>query len=139
MLTKHHDSSGTPNAALHLHDDHLAFGHRFNDLCERAATGDWHELDEVWTGFMTDIERHLGFEEQQIFPRYSEGSPDRSAVARRLLDQHAEMRRMLDSIGLQIQLKEVRAATIEAFTALMREHASVEDTSVYPWAVLADV
>ena len=127
------------SAGGHLHADHVRFAATFDDLCERARTGDWHELDEVWSGFTAEMERHLRFEEEQLIPMYARESPACRACAARLLADHAEFRRMLDLIGLEIQLKEVRAPTVQEFTALLHRHAEVEDRTLYPWAVRADL
>lgn len=136
MTRRDHDGD-LAGAARRLHADHLAFDRRFDDLCERARAGDWHELDEVWSAFVGDVERHLAFEEEQLFPAFSRRDPEGRALTLRLLEQHARLRRTLEAIGLQIQLKEIRAATIEATTALMREHAGVENATIYPWAARA--
>lgn len=127
-------SSELADAARHLHDDHRAFTARFDNLCDRARSGDWHELDEVWSSFTADIEAHLAFEETQLFPGYRAQSPACGALVHRLCNQHAEFRELLARIGLQIQLKEIRPATIEAFTALMSEHARIESDTIYAWA-----
>jgi iron-sulfur cluster repair protein YtfE (RIC family) len=121
-------------AAQHLHDDHHAFTERFDNLCDRARSGDWHELDEVWSSFTADLEAHLAFEEAQLFPGFGAQGAACRVLVRRLCDQHVEFRELLASIGLQIQLKEIRPATIETFTALMRDHAALESDTIYPWA-----
>ena len=51
-----------------LREDHRDFDLRFDDLCNRARAGDWHELDEVWSRFAQDLEAHLAFEERELFP-----------------------------------------------------------------------
>lgn len=124
-------------AARHLHDDHRGFDERFADLCDRARSGDWHELDQVWSSFTADLEAHLAFEEAQLFPGFAAQGPACQVLVCRLCDQHVEFRELLTSIGLQIQLKEIRPATIEAFTALLREHAALESDTIYPWAARA--
>lgn len=131
MTTKHgHDAT---SRARRLRDDHDRFARSFTDICARAEGGDWRDLDEVWRAFTADIEAHLAFEEAELFPRFAAVDPTCRALVQRLTGEHTEIRRSLDVLGLQIQLKEIRAATIEAFVELMRSHAELEDRRLYPW------
>lgn len=128
--TPNHDPTST---AHRLREDHRRFARTFTDLCERANSGDWHDLDEVWRAFTEDLEAHLAFEENELFPGFSAQNPTCRALVQRLTGEHTEIRRNLDVLGVQIQLKEIRAATIEAFIELMRVHAELEDRRLYPW------
>lgn len=135
MTTTHtHDAVST---ARRLREDHSRFSRTFTDICERARGGDWRDLDAVWRAFTADIEAHLSFEEDELFPGFSEQSPTSRALVRRLTGEHGEIRRNLDVLGLQIQLKEIRAVTVEAFIELMRAHAALEDSHLYPWVAHA--
>lgn len=132
--TPEHDAA---SRTRRLREDHRRFARTFNDVCERARGGDWHDLDEVWRSFTADIEAHLAFEETELFPEFSAENPSCRALVQRLAGEHSEIRRNLDVLGVQIQLKEIRAATIEAFIELMRSHAQLEDRRLYPWIARA--
>ena len=119
--------------ARRLRDDHLAFETRFDALRNRAEAGAWRELDADWSPFVRDLEDHLRFEEAQVFPEYSRWGPECRDLVDALSAQHAEILRALESLGLQIQLHEIRATTIERFVDLMRKHAEIENARVYPW------
>lgn len=119
--------------ARRLHDDHLAFEKRFDAMCNCAEVGAWRELDADWSSFVRDIEEHLRFEEAQVFPEYSRWNPECRDLVDALSAQHAEILRLLESLGLQLQLHEIRATTIERFVELMRKHAEIENARIYPW------
>jgi iron-sulfur cluster repair protein YtfE (RIC family) len=123
-----------PRAVQHLREDHDAFEQRFDDLCARARTDDWRYLDEVWDTFVDDIEVHFAFEEEVLFPVLAEKSPDDRAVVDRLLAEHAEVRSTLQQLGVQIQLHEIRAETIDRLVTQLRTHAALERERLYPWA-----
>ena len=133
--THNHDVT---SRARRLREDHIRFARTFDDICERARGGDWHDLDEVWQAFTADVEAHLAFEETELFPGFSAQNPTCLALVQRLAGEHTEIRRNLDVLGVQIQLKEIRAVTIEAFIALMRAHADLEDRRLYPWIANAE-
>jgi hemerythrin-like domain-containing protein len=119
--------------AERLRSEHILFDRRFEELCERADGGDWRDLDAVWGRFSEDLEQHLDFEEDQVFPPFAARGPDCRSLSEALVAQHMEIRALLDVLGLQIQLKEIRAATIHAFTELLHKHAAVENAQIYPW------
>ena len=127
---------GAGRAARRLHDDDIDFERRFDDLCARAQMGDWHELDEVWGAFAADVEAHLAFEEDVLFPAFAKQSTDCRKLVNRLDVEHAVIRELLEEIGLSIQLHVIRVWTIEVFVELMREHAEVENERLYPWVEL---
>lgn len=126
--------SNTSHTASRLSEDHRTFEKRFDDLCKRAREGDWYDLDRVWRVFAGDVERHLALEETELFPRYCRQGADCRSLVEELVAQHREIRRLLEELGVQIQLKAVRAPMIEAFVDLLRRHAALENARIYPWA-----
>jgi hemerythrin-like domain-containing protein len=127
--------SPDPAAIGQLRDDHVLLEQRFRDVCARAHC-DWQELDKVWDEFAQDVRAHLEFEETMLFPRLPADAPTVRALLDTLRAQHAEIRRQLEAIGVEIQLHGIRARTVDAFIELMRRHAALEDESLYPWALV---
>lgn len=121
-------------AAEHLRQDHLAFRDQFADICGRARSGDWRDLDDAWGGFAENVRDHLAFEERELFGAYAERDEDSRVLVDRLRAEHDEIRRGLDEIGIEIQLKSIRVRTIDAFVAAMQRHAAIENAHLYPWA-----
>ncbi len=121
------------STADHLRTDHLEFRARFADVCGRARTGDWRDLDDVWSALAKALREHLAFEEREMFEDYAAQDAGSRALIDRLREEHDQIRRDLDELGIEIQLKCIRAATIDAFVALMKRHAELENTHLYPW------
>jgi hypothetical protein len=133
MLTPN-DTPDLAAAASHLRDDHINLERRFGELCLLAHDGDWHDLDEVWDGFVHDVEAHFEIEERQLFPRLAEQGRDSRALVAELVADHLAIRQTLEDLGLQIQIHVIRASTIDSFVSQMRKHAARENERVYPWA-----
>lgn len=121
-------------AASHLHDDHVAFAQRFDELCALARHGDWPGLDDVWDGFVRDVEAHLELEERQLFPRLAKQGRENLVLVDKLVVDHVLIRRLLADIGLQIQRHAIAAATIDGLVALTQKHAAIEDERIQQWA-----
>ena len=90
----------------------------------------------MWGALATDLEAHLAFEEDVIFPAYAKQSPACRDLVKRLVAEHAVIRELFEEIGVTIQLHAIRAWTIEVLVELLREHAAVENERIYPWVAL---
>jgi iron-sulfur cluster repair protein YtfE (RIC family) len=116
-------------ADTRLRDEHAELDARFDDLCARARDGDWSDVDEVWDDFADDLEAHLAFEEEEVFPALAKDAP---ALVERLTAQHEMIRRRLTELGVEIQVHTVRADTLETFVDALRQHAALENEQLYP-------
>jgi hemerythrin-like domain-containing protein len=115
-----------------MHDDHIAFDRRFDELRGRVLASDWPGLDAAWAAFSTDIEAHLAFEEAVLFPAYAKQGTECRALVKRLGVVHVAIRALIDEIRAAIRSRELRIWTIEVFVELMREHVAVENERIYP-------
>lgn len=127
----------TSDRAARLASDHLAFERTFFSILARARSGDWHELDEVWDDLVDDLEEHFQFEETLLFPAFAERGADCRALVEQLRSEHAQVRRSLEELGVQIQLHEIPTAAVEALLKALRQHAELENLRIYPWAKAA--
>ncbi|MFO7565953.1 MAG: hemerythrin domain-containing protein [Enhygromyxa sp.] len=125
-------SSG-PSDHQRLAEDHVRLDALFEQVLERARTGDWHECDKIWNEFSSALLEHFAFEEQQLFPDYAASSATARQEVSELLAEHDEVRELLDRIGVEIQLKRVDQPTIDALIARLRAHATRENAAFYPW------
>ena len=70
-------------------------------------------------------------EEDAILPAYTKRYPeDAQAIYR----SHQELRRQLFRLGVEVELHEVRAETLEQLVQSLRSHSAHEDRGMYPWA-----
>lgn len=119
---------------LQLRAEHEALEDRFRDLHVRARGGDWSDLNDVWSDFCADFERHMRFEEDALFGAYVEAHPDRAEEIAAFRAEHEEIRRLLEVLAVEIQVHEIRAETVDRFLQRIRRHAAAEARCFYPWA-----
>lgn len=124
-----------PRSAEQLRQDHAQLEQRFEDLIKRSTLGDWRDCDAVWSAFSDQLAEHMRHEEEELLPAYADSSPEAGAVAQKLREEHTSIRHLLDSIGLDIQLHAIRAASIRRMVAMLREHAEQESRTLYLWLV----
>jgi hemerythrin-like domain-containing protein len=125
------DDRHAPTGGNLLARHHADLDRRFEALLTRAQGGDGPSLRDEWTRFETELLRHLELEEEQILPRFAAQDP---GEARAILDEHAEIRRALLELGLNLDLHLLRADVVQAFVSRLRQHAQREDRAFYPWA-----
>ncbi len=118
--------------AAELSAEHERLERCYLDLTERAATGECRECDSVWSGFTKQLENHMAFEERDIFPRFAQKGSQEAGIVRDLLAEHAELRRQLESMGVDIQLHLTNAEVISTFLQTLRAHAAREREVLYP-------
>jgi hemerythrin superfamily protein len=92
------------------------------------------EPDELVLRFRTferAVLEHLKAEEHEILPVYAKHAP---ADAEAIFAEHADLRRQLFQIGIDVELHCVRAEALEQLVSALRAHAKHEDRQLYPWA-----
>lgn len=135
-MYKAQDPETAPGEAAQLSEEHDRLERWFAELSMRAGTGEPRECDALWSQFTRQLEAHLAFEEQEVFPAYARQGPAEASRVEALRGEHAEIRRQADRLGLDLQLHLARADLIDRFLNSLREHAWNERMSLYPW--LAD-
>ncbi len=118
----------------------------------RIMGRDHRDLDELWArvvatpatdregrrprfaAFRTGLLAHIAEEEEHLFPVLDETDPALRKLAARLLDEHREIRGILDQIDRAFSSGsgEIEALGLELVNVL-GEHNAREEGFVYPW------
>ena len=127
-------SSGLDPAAatpLLFADHHRQLEAACETLRACTYTDEPFELVVRFRSFERAVLEHLRAEEDSILPRYEVYAP---ADAELIRTTHAELRRQLFRIGIEVELHCVRAESLEELVKTLRAHAAHEDRGFYPWA-----
>lgn len=119
-------AASRPSATL-MHD-HERLEQLLRALLVRARAGDARDLAGPWAAFEEGVRAHLSAEEEDLFPSYATVAPDEVLALRR---EHAEIRSLLDSAGLGVELHTARLLMLEDLASRLREHAEHEDRTLY--------
>ena len=117
-----------------LRAEHRRLAAVFVDMMWRAEAGDFRLCDDAWDAFAADLERHLRFEEAELFPRFEATGDEARAETARLSAEHASIRRRLFELGVGLQTRTVRRDDVAALIVDLESHAEREDAILYPWA-----
>jgi hypothetical protein len=118
-----------PVRLLAAHHDDVAH------MCERllaATLADCpRDLVDSWRTFERTALEHMHIEEQLIVPGYAVLAP---ADARLITAEHHHLRRLLNTLGLEVELHQIRETTVRSLLAGLHAHAAGEERGMYPWA-----
>ncbi|MHB8383447.1 MAG: hemerythrin domain-containing protein [Candidatus Binataceae bacterium] len=121
--------------------DHRRMDRIWTETVAAFARQDYHALHARAAEFIAAMRRHIGMEEQILFPAIEEKTGRRATGpthAMRL--EHREINRVLDGLGKLLTVQE-RWTAIQAFegemadpSALFRSHDAKEEMVLYPMA-----
>jgi hypothetical protein len=116
------------NPRIVLEEDHRHVSALLDRLVACVRADDREAAATAWSRMEKALLKHLDVEEMFVFPALL--ASHREEVEG-LLREHAVLRRELGVLGLAIDLHAARAEAIEAFCAVLREHAARESSLAY--------
>jgi hypothetical protein len=125
MSSREHDAA-TLNKLLS--DDHAEIRKRLSAFLEAVHANNWASADAFFTSLEQLIDRHLVFEERDVFPVLGEHpkmSPGLPLSG--MLEQHGEIRKALEETGIGLQLHQVREVSMQNLADVIDKHAAAED------------
>lgn len=120
-----------PAARDLLSEHHTRLERACEDLLSETYTGDPRALCARWREFADAVENHIAAEEAIILPGYERAAP---AEASEIRAEHVRLRALLRRLDVEVDLHEIRVATIRELIATLRDHARREEVLMYPWA-----
>ena len=113
--------------------EHTKLEQWFQEIAQRASSGDSRSCDEVWNDFTQQLENHMTFEENELFPRYARRGDAEAEIVAGLLAEHAEVRKQIEAIGVDLQLHLGNLDVFDGLFTKLRQHARRERETLYPW------
>jgi hypothetical protein len=101
------------------------------ELQRAVDAGDCKALVEPWRNFESALAQHFANEETELLPAYAHRAP---AEARAFEQAHTMIRKLVEDLGLRIELHSVRAEEIGALLDALRAHRLAEEVAFYRWA-----
>jgi len=117
--------------ALLLPDHHHRIEVFLEDLRSAARVDDRSALHDAWDALENAVLSHISAEEEHILPPFAEVYPEEAEAIR---VEHDEIRRLLDDLGVSVDLKRLSVGIADELVGRLREHARREDGFLYPWA-----
>jgi len=98
-----------------------------------ASTGDWETASQAFKEFVEAMERHLGLEEQGLFPAFEEATGMVSGPTEMMRMEHEQMRAQFAEMRQALEKKQGDDFLGEAETLLilMQQHNIKEEQILY--------
>ncbi len=113
-----------------LRRDHERLEKVYDDFLDAYRCGEWERVRKQWDVFEPALRTHMDTEEQDVFPELRMINHDEADA---LIANHAELRRLLETLAIGIELHAVPIADAQELIACLRAHSAREERLLYPW------
>lgn len=113
--------------------DHRACDNLFAVAEESVAKGKWDQAAEQFATFRKDTERHLGMEEETIFPAFEAKSGMEGGPTQVMRSEHQQMRKVIDDMAQKLAARDGDGylGLSETLMVLMQQHNMKEEQILY--------
>ncbi|WP_210395358.1 hemerythrin domain-containing protein [Motiliproteus sediminis] len=118
---------------------YMTAGHRQCDdsytSAENAVSAqNWSEADSAWQQFATELEHHLGQEEQLLFPAFEQQTGNTQGPTAVMRMEHEQMRALVADLSGALQARDSDRflGLGETLMVLMQQHNMKEEQILYP-------
>jgi universal stress protein F len=113
-----------------LRAEHQRLEGAYDGLLSAYRSGSWEIVRTQWAQFEPSLRAHMDLEEKLVFPAFRLAA---SAEADALAEEHAHMRKLLDTLGIAVELHAMPQGDAEELVLRLREHGQREERILYPW------
>jgi nucleotide-binding universal stress UspA family protein len=124
------DRPGLAATAALLRAEHARLEGIYGVLLEAYRADDWDDVQVQWTVLETALRRHMKLEEEQLLPVFAMADGAEAVALRR---EHDELRRLLETLAVNIELRAVTLLDAESLIRALRVHSAREENLLYPW------
>jgi hemerythrin-like domain-containing protein len=113
--------------------DHRACDNLFAVAEESVAKGKWDKADEQFATFRKETERHLGMEEDSIFPAFEAKTGMTGGPTQVMRTEHQQMRQLFDDMAQKLAAKDSDGylGLSETLMVMMQQHNMKEEQILY--------
>ena len=99
-----------------------------------AAKNDWEEATQTFNAFIDAMDRHLGIEENVLFPAFEEETGMATGPTEMMRMEHEQMRVLFKEMrdAINAQQSDDYLGTSETLLILMQQHNMKEEQMLYP-------
>ena len=122
--------------SVSLANDHHRCDALFGRAEERVAQAEWVQAGTEFSEFVRAMERHLVFEEQELFPAFEEVTGNRGGPTQVMRLEHEQMRTMMRDMQECVRRQDANGylGRSETLLILMQQHNVKEEHILYRMA-----
>ncbi len=113
--------------------DHKDCDRLFSKAENAVAGGDWAAASQSFNAFVDAMERHLGVEEEALFPAFEQETGILTGPTEMMRMEHQQMRTLFAEMGEALQQKNTDdyLGTAETLLIMMQQHNMKEEQILY--------
>jgi hemerythrin-like domain-containing protein len=115
-------------------EDHRTCDLEFAEIEQAVGRANWSAAALALKAFRDAIERHLGAEENILFPAFEAATGMTMGPTRVMRTEHVQMRSLLDDLRAAIETSDLASfrGQAETLLILMQQHNLKEENMLYP-------
>ena len=122
-----------PDDELRIRDEHSFLGRQLGEVIRLAEADDRKGCELVWALFTRELEQHMLYEENLLFPAFARTGVGPEMWASRLRADHEELRRQCRTLGNAILQPTLLVEPFPYLACKLVEHQEREGRVLYPW------
>jgi hemerythrin-like domain-containing protein len=121
------------NIKQFMSQDHRDCDQLFAKAENAAAKNDWDTASEAFNEFIHAMERHLGVEEQELFPAFEEATGILTGPTEMMRMEHEQMRTLFSEMreALEQQDSDDYLGAAETLLIMMQQHIMKEEQILF--------
>jgi hemerythrin superfamily protein len=126
-------SSFGPDDEPRLRDEHAFLERQLAEVIRLAEAGDRIGYESIWDLFTRELEHHMRYEENLLFPAFRRTGVTPDLWARQLRADHDELRRQYRSLGSASLQPTLLLEQLRQLARMLLDHKEREGLVLYPW------
>jgi len=116
-----------------MSNSHRTCDNLFAEAEEHVAKGKWDKAAEQFNAFRTETERHLGMEEETLFPTFEQKTGMTGGPTQVMRSEHQQMRQVIEDMAQSLAAKDADGylGQSETLMVLMQQHNMKEEQVLY--------
>ena len=121
------------NIKQFMAQDHKDCDLLFADAENATSSGDWESASKAFDKFVSAMERHLGIEEQELFPAFEEETGILTGPTEMMRMEHDQMRTLFTEMKDAVERKDSDdyLGTADTLLIMMQQHNMKEEQILY--------
>lgn len=118
----------------YMTQDHRACDERFAAAEEAVGSGDWDSAATQFETFQQVMERHLGLEEETLFPEFEQAMGSAVGPTQVMRLEHQQMRDLIGQMAAALHSRDADGylGLSETLLIMMQQHNVKEEQILYP-------
>lgn len=122
-----------PDDEARMRDEHAFLSRQLDEIIRLTRAGDQAGCEFLWEGFVRELESHMRYEEQLLFPRFERSGRAPHFPIEQLRLEHDDLRSQCQALSCEFIDPTLHTDRLQGLADALRDHKDREGSVLYPW------